>query len=642
MDDRELLQAYITHHSDRAFGELVARHLPFVLGTSLRVTRDPHAAADVAQTVFIQLACKAWTIREGQALSGWLYRVTHHTALKTLRSDQRRRDRETITMKLAETPTTPAPGWDDLAPLVDEAIQQLKLGEQDALMLRFFEDKSYGEVGRILGLDEKTACQRVNRALEKMRGYFSRRGVTTTAALLGAALTSHAAASAPVGMAANITGASLAGASGSGALSGFLLKSYLMTFTTKAAILAAVLIAAGFASVLIRDPRANRQSTTKLAASQRVVSVPGSASTAPRSVASLKSLREQEWQQFLALLDNRSQVGMLQAFFKLQNQMAENDSEGIPFMLERTAGLPPGSTRDFGLEHFFIQLLSYNPPRPLGIELTREFAIAASISDPKIRETTNNRILSYLTRSNPEQAVVELAKLPPGPLAQSAYHSVFSTWAAADSTNGAAAASVAFKLPAGAERTQAMIGVVNGWIGNKAHPDLNITRDALNWASSLPPADLNTVLNDGLYPASKQAPALAAQFVGKLTDASVRNAAIQSVARIWAVPVFPGEMPHQDPAAALDWLDQVATGDNYDTNVEYIFSKLDPATASTLIGKVTEPVVRESVIASVATAWGKKDPSSAIAWLQTLPAADGPTRDPLVQKLGRPANTGRP
>ncbi len=268
MDDHELLREYVGHQSERAFRELVVRHLPFVLGSAQRLVREPQTAADVAQIVFIQLARKAWTIRNGQGFSGWLYRVTHHTALKALRTEQRRRERETTTMKLAETHTAPVPAWEDLAPLVDEALQQLKRGEQDALLLRFFEDKSYGEVGRILGLDEKTACQRVNRALEKMRQSFSRRRVTTTAPLLGTALSANAAAPTPATLAANISGASLAGAGGSGAISGFLIKTYFMSITTKGVVLAVVLLAAGSAYLLVGNHRVVLPQSTEKASSQ--------------------------------------------------------------------------------------------------------------------------------------------------------------------------------------------------------------------------------------------------------------------------------------------------------------------------------------------------------------------------------------
>ncbi len=126
MDDSELLQAYVRNQSEPAFAELVGRHLPVVLATARRLVREPHLAADVAQTVFIQLARKGWTIRKGQSLSGWLYRATQYAAFDSLRKAQRRQQRETEAMKLAETESSAPSSWEDLAPLLDEAMRQLQ------------------------------------------------------------------------------------------------------------------------------------------------------------------------------------------------------------------------------------------------------------------------------------------------------------------------------------------------------------------------------------------------------------------------------------------------------------------------------------------------------------------------------------
>ena len=51
-DDGQLLQDYASRGSERAFGELVARHIDMVYTVALRLVRgDVHLAQDVAQTV---------------------------------------------------------------------------------------------------------------------------------------------------------------------------------------------------------------------------------------------------------------------------------------------------------------------------------------------------------------------------------------------------------------------------------------------------------------------------------------------------------------------------------------------------------------------------------------------------------------
>jgi hypothetical protein len=88
---------------------------------------------------------------------------------------------------------------------------------------------------------------RVERALDKLRAAFARRGVTSTGAALAAVLASQAGAAAPVGMAGAITSAALAGvgvgAGGAAVGVGILF----MSKTTTTILIGAVLVASGTA-----------------------------------------------------------------------------------------------------------------------------------------------------------------------------------------------------------------------------------------------------------------------------------------------------------------------------------------------------------------------------------------------------------
>jgi len=238
-DDAELLQDYVRNQSQTAFAELVSRHAGLVHATALRLVRDGELARDVAQSVFIQMAVKARTIREGHALAGWLYRVTLCTAANVVRSEQRRRVREKEAVDQAELHSEAHQTWRTLVPLLDESLGRLGRQDQEVLILRFLEGRSCREVGEALALSEDAAQKRVSRALERLRVLFAQSGVTVSSALLVAAFEAGAAQAAPASLASAWAGSALACATGTGGagLWPSLFEILLMT-KTKAAILA--------------------------------------------------------------------------------------------------------------------------------------------------------------------------------------------------------------------------------------------------------------------------------------------------------------------------------------------------------------------------------------------------------------------
>lgn len=219
MDDQELLLEYVARHSEKAFADLVARHMNLVYSTALRVVQDPALAKDVAQSVFIQLARKAPTIRSGHALPGWLYRAARCQAINAARNDRTRREREMEAMTMKSPDTDTAADWDSILPHLDDAMNTLKREEQNAIVLRFFEGGSWREIGGALSLNEDTAQKRVSRAMEKLRAYFHRRGIVLSAVAIASALAAHTAQAAPSGFAATVASVSLAKAANASALS---------------------------------------------------------------------------------------------------------------------------------------------------------------------------------------------------------------------------------------------------------------------------------------------------------------------------------------------------------------------------------------------------------------------------------------
>ncbi len=213
-DDAALLRRYAADHAEDAFAELVRRHLDGVYSAALRrVGGDVHLAEDVAQQVFAALARKAPALVGHPLLTGWLHTTTRHEAANLVRAERRRRAREQEALAMSEELTEAAPldDWGRVAPVLDEAIDELAEQDRTAVLLRFVERCAYAEIGTRLRVSEDAARMRVERALEKLRGRLGRRGVTSTASALGVALANQAVVAAPAGLAATITGAALTG-----------------------------------------------------------------------------------------------------------------------------------------------------------------------------------------------------------------------------------------------------------------------------------------------------------------------------------------------------------------------------------------------------------------------------------------------
>ena len=205
--DFELLRAFTLQGEQAAFAALARRHLDLVYATALRKTGDSGAAEEVAQNVLLGLARKAWQFAPDNSLPAWLYRAALLESKEWLRGELRRRRREQTAVELATTMNTPdqEAALRALLPLLDEALLSLREKDRTALLLRFYENQSLREVGAAMGVGEDAAQKRVAAALQKLTGFFQRRGFKTATLSAAAAALQRTAVSAPAAVSASVT-----------------------------------------------------------------------------------------------------------------------------------------------------------------------------------------------------------------------------------------------------------------------------------------------------------------------------------------------------------------------------------------------------------------------------------------------------
>jgi RNA polymerase sigma factor (sigma-70 family) len=276
-DDLTLLREYARSNSEEAFTALVSRHVNLVYSVALRQVRDPHLAEEITQAVFIILARKADSLGDKTILPGWLCRTARYASANALTIQRRRQHREQeayMQRILSEVGNeSEAEAWLHIAPLLDGAMEQLGQKDHDALVLRFFENKTFAEVGVNLGASEDAAKMRVNRALEKLRKFFTKRGVSSTTAIIAGTISANSVQAAPVALAKSA--AVVAIAKGSIAVTSIitLVKGTMKTMTwlkIKFALVVGtfVLLAGGVATVAISQTSSGNKLTPQEIAKQ--------------------------------------------------------------------------------------------------------------------------------------------------------------------------------------------------------------------------------------------------------------------------------------------------------------------------------------------------------------------------------------
>jgi RNA polymerase sigma factor (sigma-70 family) len=253
LDDIALLRQYVDDNSEEAFATLVARHINKVYSVALRHTGNPYQAEEITQAVFVILARKSRHLGRRVILSGWLYQTARLTAVTFIRGAIRRARREQEAHMQSVLNESESDVWKQIAPLLDAAMAGLNETDRHAVVLRFFDGKSMGEIGAALGANEDATKKRVGRALEKLQKYFSRRGITSTTDTIARTISTHSIQAAPALLAKSVTTVAFAKGAAISASTLALVKATLIAMKTKTivATTAAAVVILGIGGYLV-------------------------------------------------------------------------------------------------------------------------------------------------------------------------------------------------------------------------------------------------------------------------------------------------------------------------------------------------------------------------------------------------------
>lgn len=135
----------------------------------LRMTGAPQAADDLTQETFLRAYSGLAGFNEGRDFFAWLRRIAVNASLNHIRAAKREEplgDREPAPCRdtpLDELQNREAEGW------FRKALGALPSDQRAVFVLRVFEDQSYRDIARILGVSRGTVMSRLSRARARIR-----------------------------------------------------------------------------------------------------------------------------------------------------------------------------------------------------------------------------------------------------------------------------------------------------------------------------------------------------------------------------------------------------------------------------------------------------------------------------------------
>ena len=324
--DAQLLRDYAAHGSEPAFVGIVARHTDLVYSAAWRQTGSPELAREIAQTVFADLARKARALAVGltpdASLIGWLYRSTRYEVLTVLRDERRRQAHQRLVMEHFNPTADPAPDWQQIAPVLDEAMAELGDADREAVLLRYFQNHDFHAVGRALGVSDDAAQKRVSRAVERLRESLAQRGVTLGAQGLVVVLAANAVQAAPAGLSAALAAAALGGTTVLTTATATVGKAIAMTTTQKVLVTAALAAAVGTGIYEAREASTLRAEVETLRQQSigQIQQLTGERDDSLRQLAALRADRERLARDAADLMKLRAEVTRLRQENQMQKQ----------------------------------------------------------------------------------------------------------------------------------------------------------------------------------------------------------------------------------------------------------------------------------------------------------------------------------
>jgi RNA polymerase sigma factor (sigma-70 family) len=181
--DRELIARFIDARDEGAFGEMVRRYGPLVLGVCRRVLGEMHDSEDAFQATFLVLARDASKIRNRNSLASWLHGVAYRIARRAAKRKARQMADLLEDLAGSDSSVLEHIAYRHDERMIDEELNKLPAKDRETLTLRYLEDRSNSDIAVELKISVAAVEGRLKRARYRLRRQLLLRGVSLSAFL---------------------------------------------------------------------------------------------------------------------------------------------------------------------------------------------------------------------------------------------------------------------------------------------------------------------------------------------------------------------------------------------------------------------------------------------------------------------------
>ena len=170
IEDQILVQRALQSDPE-SFGELCRRYYDSLLAVAGSILPDRHLAEDAAQEALAAACRDLAKLKKPERFGPWIGAICRNVAKDMLR--QQRKQQQSIEIDAGSEPDCES---DERETMLDQALQQLPQHLREVIFLRFYNEMSYRQMVKILGVTEQTIDGRLRRAKKKIAVYLTKKG----------------------------------------------------------------------------------------------------------------------------------------------------------------------------------------------------------------------------------------------------------------------------------------------------------------------------------------------------------------------------------------------------------------------------------------------------------------------------------